>query len=82
MPRLKTVVVCPEDHNSLGGAVAVAYDKGLIEPIFIGDPERIAAAAHALDADISAFEGDRRKRTIAPPPAGPSPWCARARPAR
>ncbi len=55
LPRLKTVVVCPEDHNSLGGPL-LAYDKGLIEPIFIGDPERIAAAAKALDADISAFK--------------------------
>ncbi|MGO8737730.1 bifunctional enoyl-CoA hydratase/phosphate acetyltransferase [Rhodoblastus sp.] len=54
LPRLKTVVVCPEDHNSLGGPL-LAYDKGLIEPIFIGDLERISAAAHALDADISAF---------------------------
>ncbi|WP_298354502.1 bifunctional enoyl-CoA hydratase/phosphate acetyltransferase [Rhodoblastus sp.] len=55
LPRLKTVVVCPEDHNSLGGPL-LAHERGLIEPIFIGDPERIAAAAKELDADISAFK--------------------------
>jgi phosphotransacetylase/acyl dehydratase len=54
LPRLKTVVVCPEDFNSLGGPL-LAYEKGLIEPIFIGDPERIAAASRELEADISAF---------------------------
>jgi len=52
LPRLKTVVVCPEDHNSLGGALLSA-SKGLIEPILIGDPARIAKAAQELDADIS-----------------------------
>jgi phosphate butyryltransferase len=55
LPRLKTAVVCPEDRNSLGGSL-LAWEKGLIEPIFVGDPERIAAAAKALDADISAFQ--------------------------
>ena len=54
LPRLKTVVVCPEDHNSLGGAL-LAADRGLIEPIFIGDPERIANAARELEADLSPF---------------------------
>ncbi len=54
LPRLKTAVVCPEDHNSLGGALLSA-DKGLIEPILIGDPARIAAAAKELEADISCW---------------------------
>jgi phosphate butyryltransferase len=53
LPPLKTAVVCPEDHNSLGGALLSAA-KGLIEPILIGDPARIQAAAKALEADISA----------------------------
>ena len=53
LPPLKTAVVCPEDHNSLGGALLSA-EKGLIEPILIGDPARIQAAAKALEADISA----------------------------
>ena len=55
LPRLKTAVVCPEDHNSLGGALLSA-EKGLIEPILIGDPERIARAAEELGADISQWK--------------------------
>jgi phosphate butyryltransferase len=54
LPRLKTVVVCPENRNSLNGPL-LAWQKGLIEPIFIGDAGRIAAAARELDVDISAF---------------------------
>ena len=54
LPRLKTAVVCPEDHNSLGGALLSA-DKGIIEPILIGDPARIASAAKDLEADISGY---------------------------
>ncbi|MBB4200662.1 enoyl-CoA hydratase [Rhodoblastus sphagnicola] len=54
LPRLKTVVVCPENHASLNGPL-LAFEKGLIEPIFIGDPLRIAAAAKELNADLSAF---------------------------
>ena len=54
LPPLKTAVVCPEDHNSLGGALLSA-ERGLIEPILIGDPERINAAAKALGADLSRF---------------------------
>ncbi len=54
LPPLKTAVVCPEDRNSLGGALLSARN-GLIEPILIGDPGRIKAAAKELDADISPF---------------------------
>ena len=54
LPPLKTAVVCPEDRNSLGGAVLSAQNR-LIEPILIGDPARIQAAAKELGADISAF---------------------------
>ncbi len=54
LPPMKTAVVCPEDHNSLGGALLSA-ERGLIEPILIGHPERIKAAAKALDADISRY---------------------------
>ncbi len=54
LPPLRTAVVCPEDHNSLGGALLSA-ERGLIEPILIGDPERINAAAKALGADLSRF---------------------------
>jgi phosphate butyryltransferase len=54
LPRLKTVIVCPESHNALNGPL-LAFEKGLIEPIFIGDPERIAKAALELEADLSPF---------------------------
>jgi len=54
LPRLKTVVVCPENRASLNGPL-LAYEKGLIEPIFIGDPERIAAAAKELNANLTPF---------------------------
>jgi phosphotransacetylase/acyl dehydratase len=54
LPPLKTAVVCPEDHNSLSGTLLSARN-GLIEPILIGDPARIQAAAKDLNADISAF---------------------------
>src|SRR5208337_2263958 len=54
LPPLKTAVVCPEDHNSLSGALLSARNR-LIEPILVGDPGRIQAAAKALDADISPF---------------------------
>ena len=54
LPPLKTAIVCPDDHNSLGGALLSA-NRGLIEPILIGDPERIRAAGKALDADLSGF---------------------------
>ncbi len=55
LPRLKTAVVCPEDHNSLGGALLSA-NKGLIEPTLIGDPARIRAAAAELGEDISQWK--------------------------
>lgn len=51
-PPLKTAVVCPEDRNSLGGVILSA-EKGLIEPILVGNVTRILAAAGALEADIS-----------------------------
>ena len=61
LPPLKTAIVCPDDHNSLGGALLSAKG-GLIGPILIGDPERIRAAAKALEVDLSGFpiEFDRR----------------------
>ena len=60
---LVTVVVCPEDQNSLGGAILSAR-KGLIQPIFVGDAARIRTAAEELGANISEWtvipESDRR----------------------
>jgi phosphate butyryltransferase len=54
LPALRTAVVCPEDHNSLSGAL-MAADRGLIAPILIGDPARIASAAEALGRDVAAW---------------------------
>ncbi|MGJ5178566.1 bifunctional enoyl-CoA hydratase/phosphate acetyltransferase [Bradyrhizobium oligotrophicum] len=54
LPPLKTVIVCPEDHNSLGGAL-LSTERGLIHPVLIGDPDRISAAAREIDADISGW---------------------------
>jgi phosphate butyryltransferase len=55
LPPLKTAVVCPEDHNSLVGALLSAQGL-LIEPIFVGDPDRIRAIAKEIGADISTYE--------------------------
>ena len=55
LPPLKTAVVCPEDRNSLGGAILSAA-KGLIRPILVGDRGRVEAVAKQLQADMSDFE--------------------------
>ena len=54
LPPLKTAVVCPEDRNSLGGALLSAQ-RHLIEPILIGNPGRIQAAAKEIGADVSGY---------------------------
>ena len=54
LPALRTVVVCPEDRNSLSGAILSA-EKGLIVPILVGNSARIQAAAAELGVDISNF---------------------------
>jgi len=51
---LRTAVVCPEDHNSLSGAL-LSQQRGLIVPILIGDYDKIAEAAAKLGADISGI---------------------------
>ena len=55
LPQLRTAVVCPDDKNSLAGAL-LAAEIGLIKPILIGSSGRINAAAAEIGADISAFE--------------------------
>lgn len=55
LPPLVTAVVAPEEANSLGGAVKAAQE-GIITPILIGDPAKIAATALEIGADISGFE--------------------------
>ena len=63
LPALKTAIVCPEDANSLGGAV-LAAEQGIILPVLIGNVARIREAARALDADLGDWpiieEGEHR----------------------
>jgi phosphate butyryltransferase len=55
LPPIVTAVVCPEDENSLGGAV-LAADETIITPILLGNRERIAAAADAIGVDLKRFQ--------------------------
>ncbi|MEM9249357.1 MAG: bifunctional enoyl-CoA hydratase/phosphate acetyltransferase [Pseudomonadota bacterium] len=52
---LPTAVVCPDDSNSLGGALLAAKES-LITPILIGEEAAIAAAAAEIGADLSGIE--------------------------
>jgi len=54
LPRLKVAVVHPCDEASLGAALQAASLQ-IIEPILVGQPHKIAAAAAALGEDISGF---------------------------
>jgi phosphate butyryltransferase len=51
---MPTAIVCPDDRNSLGGAL-LSMHEGLIAPIFIGNRDKIIAAADAMEADIGAI---------------------------
>ncbi|NKX44850.1 bifunctional enoyl-CoA hydratase/phosphate acetyltransferase [Roseicyclus persicicus] len=55
LPALPTLVVCPESPDAVMGAV-MARDHTLIDPVFVGDPARIAAAAQEAGADIAGIE--------------------------
>ena len=55
LPPLVTAVVCPEDENSLGGAILAAQES-IITPILIGNARRIAEVASTIGAEISGFE--------------------------
>ncbi|MFY2825538.1 bifunctional enoyl-CoA hydratase/phosphate acetyltransferase [Ruegeria sp. MALMAid1280] len=55
MDPLPTAVVAPEEPNSLGGAL-LGKARGIITPILLGDPDKIAAAAAELGADLSGIE--------------------------
>jgi phosphate butyryltransferase len=55
LPPMATAVVCPDDANSLGGALLSARE-GLIRPILIGSPERIRKAADDLEATLDGVE--------------------------
>jgi phosphate acetyltransferase len=52
LPKLKVAVAHPCDAASMG-AVFEAVELGLIEPILVGPPDKIRAAAAALNRDLS-----------------------------
>jgi phosphate butyryltransferase len=55
LPPLPVAVVCPDDGNSLGGALRAAKE-GLIVPLLVGDEAAIREAGAALGSDLSGFE--------------------------
>ena len=55
LDAMPTAVVCPDDANSLGGALLGARES-IITPILIGKAAGIRKAAEGLGADISGFE--------------------------
>ncbi len=55
LPALVTAVICPEEPNSLGGAL-LARAHTLIEPVLVGDAARIAACAAEMGADLTDVE--------------------------
>ncbi len=55
LPALPTAVVCPDDPNSLGGALLAAA-QSIITPILVGHAKAIHAAAASLGADLSGLE--------------------------
>ncbi len=55
LPPIRTAVVAPEEAQSLMGAL-LAAKEGIITPILVGHPERIAATAAEADVDLDGFE--------------------------
>jgi len=55
LPAIRVGIVCPDDANSLGGAL-LAHASGLIQPVLLGNRAKIEAAAVGINADISGFE--------------------------
>ncbi|MGL5446786.1 MAG: bifunctional enoyl-CoA hydratase/phosphate acetyltransferase [Rhabdaerophilum sp.] len=55
LPALPTAVVCPDEENSLGGALLAARES-IITPILIGKLDAIRQAASAMGVDLSPYE--------------------------
>lgn len=55
LPALPTAVVCPDDANSLGGALLAARE-GIITPILIGRAQRIREVATQAGEDLAGIE--------------------------
>ncbi|MEM6659835.1 MAG: bifunctional enoyl-CoA hydratase/phosphate acetyltransferase [Pseudomonadota bacterium] len=52
---MPTAVVAPEEPNSLGGALLAARQT-IIDPILVGDPDMIAAAAAEIGASLDGID--------------------------
>jgi phosphate butyryltransferase len=55
LPALPTAVVCPDDANSLGGALLAARES-IISPVLVGQAAAIRAAAREIGADLDGIE--------------------------
>jgi phosphotransacetylase/acyl dehydratase len=55
LAAMPTAVVCPDDANSLGGALLAAKES-IITPILIGRAAGIAATAAEIGADLTGIE--------------------------
>ncbi|MTH99004.1 bifunctional enoyl-CoA hydratase/phosphate acetyltransferase [Roseibium sp. RKSG952] len=55
LPPIPTAVVAPEEPNSLGGALLAAKET-IIDPILVGDPDKIQAAAREIDLRLGNAE--------------------------
>ncbi|MGF1528803.1 MAG: bifunctional enoyl-CoA hydratase/phosphate acetyltransferase [Candidatus Competibacterales bacterium] len=55
LPPIKTVVIAPEEPNSLGGAL-LAREHTIIEPILVGDQAKIESAAAEIAADLQGVK--------------------------
>lgn len=55
MEAMPTAVICPDDANSLGGAL-LAMEEGIVRPILIGREEGIRAAAKEIGASLDGVE--------------------------
>ena len=55
LPALPTAVVCPDEANSLGGALLAAKES-IIAPILVGSEVAIRKAAAEMGADLTGIE--------------------------
>jgi phosphotransacetylase/acyl dehydratase len=55
LPALPTAVVCPDEANSLGGALLAAKES-IIAPILVGSETAIRKAAEDIGADLTGIE--------------------------
>lgn len=66
LPNFETAVVCPEEADSLKGAM-LAYQHNLIKPVLIGNEEKIRSTAKEIGVSLDGLEifDTREKRDAA-----------------